>query len=129
MAVARVEVCWSSTDEERQAIGRSVQAALVEALGVPADDPTVIVIDRAHDTLVAPSKVSDRYTTVSITLFLGRTFASKERLYASIVDHLGVCGIPARDVLTVLHEVPIENWGVDGGVPASKTDVGFRIDV
>ena len=28
-----------------------------------------------------------------------------------------------------LHEVTVENWGVDGDLPASEIDVGFEIDI
>lgn len=127
--MARVEVCWRSTPDERRGIGIAVHAALVEALKVPADDPTVIVIERDPDVVVSPSKVRDRYTIVSVTMFVGRTPTAKRRLYASVVGGLEACGVPASDVLTVLEELPMENWGVDGGVPASETNVGFQVDV
>lgn len=127
--MARVEVCWRSTPDERCRIGSAVHAALVEALRVPADDPTVIVIERDPDGVVAPSKVSSRYTIVSVTMFSGRTLTAKRRLYASLVRRLTACGVPTSDVLTVLEELPMENWGVDGGIPASETNVGFEVDV
>lgn len=47
--MARVEICWQSTPDERRRIGTAVHTALVEALKVPADDPTVIVIERDPD--------------------------------------------------------------------------------
>jgi len=33
------------------------------------------------------------------------------------------------DVLIVLHEPPLENWGVQGGLPAWEVDLGFELDV
>jgi len=45
------------------------------------------------------------------------------------VKGLEACGVSASDVLTVLEELPMENWGVDGGIPASETNVGFEVDV
>jgi len=102
---------------------------LVEVLKVPADDPTVMVIERDPDGVIAPSKVCDRYTIVSVTMFSGRTSTAKRGLYASLVRGLEACGIPASDVLTVLEELPMGNWGVDGGIPASETNVGFEVDV
>jgi hypothetical protein len=41
----------------------------------------------------------------------------------------GALNVPANDVLIVLHEPPMENWGVDGGTPASEVDVGFKVDI
>ncbi len=59
----------------------------------------------------------------------GRTLTAKRRLYGAVVRRLADCGIPPKDVLTILDEVPASNWGVDGGVPASETDVGFTIEI
>jgi len=39
-------------------------------------------------------------------------------LYREIVGRLAAVGIPAGDILIVLREVPLENWGVRGGQPA-----------
>lgn len=47
-------------------------------------------------------------------------------LYREIVSGLAAA---AEDVSIVLHEPPMENWGVRGGVPASEVDVGFRVDI
>ncbi len=46
-----------------------------------------------------------------------------------MVRNLGRLGVPAADVLSVLHEAPLENWGVQGGTPASEADLGFEIGV
>jgi hypothetical protein len=29
----------------------------------------------------------------------------------------------------VLNEVPLENWGIRGGQPASEVDLGFKVNV
>lgn len=62
-------------------------------------------------------------------MFAGRSMATKRRLYQTLVERLGGLGIPAEDVLIVLHEPPMESWGVEGGVPASDVDVGFKVDI
>ena len=129
MAVARVELCWEVPQEDQRAIIEAVADALVSALEVPAGDPTVIGITRAARDVVRPVKVSGRYTIVTVTMFAGRTLATRRRLYRAIVERLTAQGVPPHDVLIILHEVPAENWGVDGGVPASEVDVAFRIDV
>jgi phenylpyruvate tautomerase PptA (4-oxalocrotonate tautomerase family) len=62
-------------------------------------------------------------------MFAGRSMGTKRRLYRAIVDRFVALDIPAADVLIVLHEPPMENWAVNGGVPASEVDVGFKVDV
>jgi len=129
VAIARVELCWSASAVERAAVAAGVHRALVEVLRVPSDDPTVIVTMPGPSDVIAPGKVGDRYSVVTITLFAGRTGETKRRLYRSVVDRLGEVGVPAADVLVVLNDVPVADWGVDGGVPASEVDLGFEIEI
>ncbi|MCU1448502.1 MAG: tautomerase family protein [Acidimicrobiales bacterium] len=129
MAVARIELCWDATPNERRSLVDGVAAALVEALKVPTGDPTVVAVTRAAADVVFPSKASDRYTIVTVTMFASRKIETKRRLYRAIVQRLQSLGVPPDDVVIVLDEVPMENWGVDGGVPASEVDVGFKVDI
>jgi phenylpyruvate tautomerase PptA (4-oxalocrotonate tautomerase family) len=38
-------------------------------------------------------------------------------------------GVDPRDVLIVLNEIPLENWGIRGGQSAADVDLGFALDV
>jgi phenylpyruvate tautomerase PptA (4-oxalocrotonate tautomerase family) len=59
----------------------------------------------------------------------GRSLEAKKRLYRGVVEALGAHGVPPNDVMIVLHEPPLENWGVQGGEPASEGDLGFDLNV
>jgi len=45
------------------------------------------------------------------------------------VKQLGTVGIAPADIKIVLKEIPLENWGIRGGVPASEVELGFKVDV
>jgi phenylpyruvate tautomerase PptA (4-oxalocrotonate tautomerase family) len=46
------------------------------------------------------------------------------------VDNLGRNpGISSKNVFIILHEEPLDNWGIAGGRPASEVDLGFKVDV
>jgi phenylpyruvate tautomerase PptA (4-oxalocrotonate tautomerase family) len=62
-------------------------------------------------------------------MFAGRSMDAKRRLYRGIVDRLASLDIPPSDVLIVLHEPPMENWAINGGVPANEVDGGFKVDI
>ena len=79
--------------------------------------------------MIAPGRVGDRYTLVTVTLFARRTTETKRRLFQALVAALVGVGVPAGDVLVVLEDVPTTDWGVDGGVPASDLDPGFDIEI
>jgi phenylpyruvate tautomerase PptA (4-oxalocrotonate tautomerase family) len=109
----------------------AVRAALSEALRTPTEDPAVRLAEypREQFSLPYPDRHSPRYTLVEVTMFAGRSIGTKRRLYGTIVQALGVLGVPAGDVLIVLHEPPMENWAVSGGIPATEVDVGFKVDI
>jgi phenylpyruvate tautomerase PptA (4-oxalocrotonate tautomerase family) len=64
-----------------------------------------------------------------MTVFPGRSLAAKRQLYQSIVARWEALGIPKDDISLVLHEPPLDNWGIRGGIPASEADIGFKLDV
>lgn len=73
---------------------------------------------------------TENFIFIELTVFKGRSYEAKKSLYKAIVDNLEkVLGIKRTDVLVVINEPPLENWGTAGGKPASEVDFGFKIDV
>jgi phenylpyruvate tautomerase PptA (4-oxalocrotonate tautomerase family) len=129
MPLAKIEVRKSRPPEQVQAIIEAVYQAQREALKVPEGDRTIRYIEHRPEHFHAPPDKGECYTLVEITLFAGRSLDAKRALYQGIVNRFEALGIPASDVLIVLNEVPLDNWGVRGGQPASEVDLGFRINV
>lgn len=69
------------------------------------------------------------FTLIEMDVFPGRSIEAKRKLYQSIVHNLEFVGIHPMDVLMVLKEIPLDNWGLRGGLPASEIDLGFKLDV
>lgn len=69
------------------------------------------------------------FVLVEITMFPGRSREAKRPLYRAIVQNLSALGIASQDVLIVLQESVMEDWGICGGIPADEVDLGFRVDV
>ena len=131
MALARIEILVGLGIDEKSALVEAVSAALSDALQAPPEDPAVRLAEypRGQFSIPYPDRHSDRYTLVEVTMFAGRSPQTKRRLYSAIVERLTALGVPSNDVLIVLHEPPMENWAVDGGIPASEVDVGFKVDI
>jgi phenylpyruvate tautomerase PptA (4-oxalocrotonate tautomerase family) len=131
MALARVEILEGLTSEQKRALVEAIGSALSEALQAPEADPSVRLAEYPRDqfSLPYPERHSERYTLVEVTMFAGRSMGTKRRLYDAIVRALATLDVPSNDVLIVLHEPPMENWAVDGGIPASEVDVGFEVDI
>jgi phenylpyruvate tautomerase PptA (4-oxalocrotonate tautomerase family) len=64
-----------------------------------------------------------------MNIFPGRSIEAKRTLYQEIVVRLKTLGIQSDDILIVLNEPPLHNWGIRGGYPASEVDIGFKLNV
>lgn len=126
-----IEVRRSYAPELEVAIIDAVHGALMEAFRIPADDKTLrLVVHDPHRFPCPPQKSHpEAYTLVTIDAFAGRSLDAKRHLYRAIVANLKALGIPADHIGIVLHEIPLENWGIRGGQAACDVDLGFKVDV
>jgi phenylpyruvate tautomerase PptA (4-oxalocrotonate tautomerase family) len=129
MPMIRVEIRKGWSPAEKAGLLDAIHAAAVEALRIPDEDRTQMLTEHPADAFEIPPGKGERFTLVEVTMFAGRSLDAKRRLYRAVVRNLGRLGVPASDVLTVLHEVPLENWGIRGGMPASDVDLGFEVGV
>jgi phenylpyruvate tautomerase PptA (4-oxalocrotonate tautomerase family) len=129
MPLVRMEIIRGRSLAERKRLLDGVHTALVEAFGIPDDDRTQRVIEHDPENFEIPPGAGERYTLIEITAFPGRSPTAKRHLYQALVHNLGAAGVPASDISVVLHEPPMENWGIRGGKPASEVDLGFRVEI
>ena len=115
-------------DREMELI-EAVHSALVNAIKIPDWDRDIVVDLYDGKRRIVPTGSSDRYTRIEIELFQGRSMEAKRELYRAIVQNISALGIPKTEIKTILIEVPPENWGLRGGLPASEIDLGFKVDV
>ncbi len=129
MPLVKIETRKSWDASQKKEIMEAVHLAMREALKIPENDRDI----RFHeyhpmDFQVSPEK-TEKYILVEISMFTGRSLQTKKELYQGVVKNLGKLGISGSDVFIVLHEVPLENWGIRGGTPASEVDLGFKVGV
>ena len=113
----------------RRAIVEAVNRAFVDALKVPDDTHPVRMCEYDADAFLIPRQSSTAFTIIEATVYPGRTIETKRRLYVRLIAELGDTGIAAEDIRIVLYEVPRENWGLKGGIPASEIDLGFEVEI
>lgn len=128
MAIARIDVIGPRAQDERERLVQAVRVAIVEALLVPAGDPTVQLVELENANVLRPFDMSERYTLITVTMFAGRTVDAKRRLYDGLTRRLVDLGVPQDEIDIVVHEPPLENWA-RGGIPASDRDIQFDIEV
>jgi phenylpyruvate tautomerase PptA (4-oxalocrotonate tautomerase family) len=130
MPLVRIEMRQGRGPAYRKAVLEGVHCALVEAFRIPDNDRHQSLIELAPEAMEIPPNKSESFVQIEITAFPGRSAGAKKHLYQAIVRNLGQePGIEATDILIVLHEPPLENWGIRGGNPAAEVDLGFRLEV
>jgi len=107
----------------------AVHSAMVSAIRIPDWDRDVVMDIYDGHRRIIPTGKSERYTRIDIELFSGRSLAARRALYLALVQNLGRLGVPEMDIKTVLIEIPPENWGLRGGLPATEIHLGFEIKV
>lgn len=129
MPIARIEVRKSWPAEKQQFLIQALHAAMLEALKIPERDKQIRFVEHRPEHFAVPPEATENYTLVELSMFPGRSLEAKRNLYQGIVKRFGEIGIEPNDIFIVLNEVPRENWGIRGGVPASEVDLGFKINV
>lgn len=130
MPLVNIEIRKGKSKEYKKAILEGVHRALVDSIGILEHDRFQRIYELDEDNFEAPADRTDAVTIIQITLFPGRSFRAKKKLYRAIVHNLGHDpGISGYDIMIVLLEPPMENWGIRGGKSASDVDFGFKIDV
>lgn len=129
MPLVTISVLSGRMPSEKQSISNAIHDALIEAFCIPPDDYNHRILEYDPENFLRPPGKSANYVLVEMTVFPGRSPAAKARLYKGIVDRLEALGVPRSDVLIVLNEPPMGNWGVRGGLPADSVDIGFKLTI
>jgi phenylpyruvate tautomerase PptA (4-oxalocrotonate tautomerase family) len=130
MPLVKIEIIEGKSSEYKNAILDSVHQALVKSLGIPDNDRFQRLYELPFNNFEYPPDRTVNVTIIEITMFKGRSLKAKRTLYHTIVSNLeSNPGIEGHDVMIILNEPTLENWGVRGGKPASEVDFDFKIDV
>lgn len=129
MPLAKIETRKKWSLSHKRKIMEAVHSAMKSALKIPETDRNIRFHEYSVDDFQVPPAKTENYILVEISMFAGRSLQAKKDLYQCIVKNLNRLGIPADDVFIVLHEIPLETWGIRGGFPASEVDLGFTVGI
>jgi phenylpyruvate tautomerase PptA (4-oxalocrotonate tautomerase family) len=130
MPLVKIEIREGKSREYKKAILDGVHYALVEALKIPDSDRFQRIYELSKYEFEFPPDRTDQATIIEIKMFPGRSLEAKKSLYQCIIRNLkNEPGIDGHDVMIILMEPPMNNWGVRGGRPASEVDLGFDLEV
>jgi phenylpyruvate tautomerase PptA (4-oxalocrotonate tautomerase family) len=129
MPLVTITIVEGKTREFKTLILEAVHDSLVAAFKIPDHDRNQRIIEVSPENFECPVGKAENFVIIEMTVFPGRSLQAKRSLYQEIVSRLQRLEIRGDDILIVLNELPLENWGIQGGYPASEVDIGFKIDV
>lgn len=106
---------------QRQSIVDGIHQALVDSIGMPADELFNLVTDYDAQQFFYSRTFngvarSHAVVVIDITLRRGRSDAMKRALYAGIAQNLEKnAGVAPSDVFIFMHENDYSDWSVGGG--------------
>jgi len=129
MPSARIEVRKKWNRPEKNQMILALHESMVECLKIPEHDRLIRLMEYQPEDFVVPPGCTENYVLIEISLFSGRSLDAKRTLYKTIVSRFAELGVSKQDIRIVLHDVPMDNWGIRGGIPASEVDLGFKVEV
>lgn len=121
MPFIRTSIHKDTPVAQRQAIVDAIHQALVDGIGMPADERFNLVTEYDAQQFFYSRTFngyarSDRVVVVEITMRRGRSDAMKRALYANIASNLEKnAGVAPNDVFIFTHENDYSDWSVGGG--------------
>jgi phenylpyruvate tautomerase PptA (4-oxalocrotonate tautomerase family) len=106
----------------------AIHEAAVSALQLPPDKRFHRFVPLEPDCFVTPADRGPDYTIIEVSMFEGRTPASKKLLITELYRTTSAIGLSAQDVEITITETPRANWGIRG-VPADELQLTYRVDV
>jgi 4-oxalocrotonate tautomerase family enzyme len=113
------------------ALGRAVHEALIDAIGIPADD--LFQVLTSHDGKAGTFRYDPDYlgvhrddgvVFVEITMRSGRTSEQKQALYRRIAELASeYAGTEPRNVFVTIHENDLPDWSFGDGIAQYVTRV------
>lgn len=127
MPIVHVHLRAGRTLAQKRAILDGLHAAFVEALRVQPEDRNQLLHELPGEHF--ESRYGPDAVFVEASLFAGRSADAKRRLFELAADNLERAGVRRDAILIVLHDPPLESWGIRGGQAATDVKLGYRIDV
>lgn len=128
MPLVKISIRKNYSKEEKIKINEIIHSSLIESFKIPDHDYNHRIDEFDDANFHIPDGKSDRYMIIEMTIFPGRSIDAKRKLYNLIVTKLEELKLNKTDVLIVLNEPEINNWGILGKL-GSEIDLGFSTKV
>jgi phenylpyruvate tautomerase PptA (4-oxalocrotonate tautomerase family) len=113
----------------RNRLSDTLHACIVDAFKYPENKRAQRFFYMDQEDFFYPEGRSNHYTIIEISLFEGRSVASKKYLYKLIFDRFErEFNISPNDIEITLTETPLHNWGIRGK-PGDEIHLDYKVSV
>ena len=106
-----------------------IHSCVVDALQFPVDKRAHRFFPLDAADFYYPPGRTESYTIIEISMFEGRSTATKKRLIALLFERLNArLHIAPGDVEITIFETPQHNWGIRG-LAGDELELSYRVDV
>ena len=124
MPFVRIEMIKGKSAAYKKTLMQAVHDALTASLGIEEDDRYQRLYELDAECFERRSAKTDQFTLIELTLFPGRSKEMKQAVISTVTHTLGDrLGIAPTDVFIIMHEPPLDNWGVYG---RQASELDFR---
>ncbi|RAM53495.1 MAG: tautomerase family protein [Hapalosiphonaceae cyanobacterium JJU2] len=129
MAQIKIYGTASFIRQYRSAISDTIHSCIVDALAYPQDKRAHRFFPLESEDFIYPLGRSDRYIIIEISMFEGRTTATKKKLIYTLFDSLlEKVGITPNDVEITITETPKHNWGIRGKT-GDELELNYKVEL
>lgn len=116
-------------DKNKINLSNAIHSAVMEAFDYPEDKRFHRFIKLPKDDFYYPSDRSENYIIIEISIFEGRSSASKKRLITLLFENIErEVGISKQDIEITIFETPRQNWGIRG-VPGDELMLNYKVEI
>ena len=115
MPLVRIEIIKGHSDDYKKTFLSTVHDALELSLGIPDWDRFQRLYEIESNYFEHSDDKTDRFCIIELTIFPGRSREIKCEIIKKITELLGErLSIAPSDIFIVIHDPPLENWGIGG---------------
>jgi phenylpyruvate tautomerase PptA (4-oxalocrotonate tautomerase family) len=129
MAQVKIYGLKESLNSIKKRLSEVVHSCVVEAFQFPADKKFHRFFPmEKEDFYFAPERTA-AYTIIEISIFEGRSVASKKQLIRLLFENLNnYFHISPQDLEITIFETPKSNWGIRG-LPGDELQLNYKVNV
>ena len=120
MPLINITLVEGRNEEQKRALLSKITDALITSFSIKDNGYSARIIEIKKGDILLPQSKNNNHIIIEITCFSGRSSENKKSFYKRAIKNIKTLGENEKDVIIVIHDVPLDNWGILGGKIASE---------